>query len=211
MFQVLGLLILLVALPAGSWFYLSKGLNYRLRALEELGNHGGIGDFQLATAGGDTLGRAGIAGRIVVASFFSPSDEALRRRYHEQLSRLHRQFDDGQEVLFLQHLPLDSALALARASELQREYGLDDPEQVYFLTGGSPPLEVLARDVYRLPAPELAPAENPHLVLADSTLTIRRYYDARQLPEFKRLVEHIAMMLPPQKRKNLVFQREQER
>lgn len=209
--QILALLLLLVAFPAISWYYLQIGLDYRLDTMDKLGDYGKIPAFELITYKLDTLDREDTESNMIVASFFDLDNESLRRSFGENLGKLHDQFDDRNDLLFLQHL-LSDVPSAEEISTFEIKYELSDEEQCYFFVGGQPPLEQLAREGYRLPLeqdPELA--ENPYLVLVDTTGTIRRYYDVRKSEEVKLLVEHIALLLPRQKERDLVFKREQEK
>lgn len=206
--QALALLLFLVVLPLGSWFYLRNGLDYRLQALEELGDHGVIAPFELSTYKRDTLDRKDLEGKLVVASFLDFSDEAMTRRTGEYLNKLHEQFDERPDVLLLQHVLNPADAGSIQAFEL--EYRLDDPDQCFFLVGEEDDRAAPVRDMYGLEAAASVPL-NAQLVLADTTLTIRRYYDLRNEQEVRRMVEHIAIILPRIEERDLVFKREREK
>jgi hypothetical protein len=206
--QALALLLFLVVLPLGSWFYLRNGLDYRLEALEELGDHGVIAPFELPTYKQDTLDRKDLEGKLVVASFLDFSDETLTRRTGEYLNKLHEQFDERPDVLLLQHVL--NAPDAGRIQAFELEHRLDDPDQCFFLVGGEGAGAAQVGDLYGLEATAGAPL-NTQLVLADTTLTIRRYYDLRDEQAVRRMVEHIAIILPRIEERDLVFKREREK
>jgi hypothetical protein len=210
-FQIMALMLLLVAFPAISWYYLQIGLDYRLETLKDLGDHGKIPDFELVTYKLDTLDREYIDHSMVVASFFDLENETLSTAFGENLRKLHEQFDSRDDLFFLHHVLGDMQEA-KKINAFENKYELTDETQCFFLVEGRPSIEQLAREGYQLPLGEgMTLADNPYLVLADTTGTIRRYYDVRKNEEVKRLVEHIAILLPHQKEKDLVFKREREK
>lgn len=209
--QLAALFLFLVGLPAVSWYYLSTGLQYRKQALQELGDHGRIPDFSLTNYLGDTLHLEDVKGKLVVASFLSLDSPALSDAFGETLRKLHEQFDHREDVVFIQHLIADS-VAVDRITAFADQYGLADAGQCFFLTGGRPPFEQLARDGYHLPLDANTPLqEASFFALADTNAVIRQYYDVRHIGEVKRLVAHIAIILPMEKTENPVVRREPEK
>ena len=207
--QALALLLFLVVLPLGSWFYLRNGLDYRKKALEELGEHGTIPPFELPTYKRDTLSREQLEGKLVVASFIDFSDEEQTRRTGAYLNKLHEQFDERPDLLFLQHVLNVPGTDRIHSFELQHR--LNDQDQCLFLISEGGDMEKRVRRLYSMPVTDAAAPLNTQLVLADTTLTIRRYYDLREEQQIKRMVEHIAIILPRIEEKDLVFQREIEK
>jgi len=206
------LLLLLVVFPLVSWFYLQQGLDYRISALEQLRDHGEAPAFELVNYKLDTLRRDDLDGNVVIASFMHLGNDTLAALYGENLSKLHHQFDERPDVLFLQHL-LGEDIAAGRLNAFEINYELTDETQVYFLTDGEPSMEQLARQGYDLPLEEVEAGltENPYMALLDTTGTIRRYYDIRDQEEMRQLVAHIALILPRIKERDLVFRREIEK
>lgn len=207
--QALALLLFLVVLPLGSWFYLRNGLDYRKKALEELGEHGTIPPFELLTYKRDTLSREQLEGKLVVASFIDFSDEEQTRRTGAYLNKLHKQFDERPDLLFLQHVL--NAPGTDRIQSFELQHRLDDQDQCLFLVGEDGNMEKRVRTLYSMPVADAPAPLNTQLVLADTSLTIRRYYDLRKEEEIKRMVEHIAIILPRIEERDLVFKRETEK
>ncbi len=206
--QVLGLLLLLVLLPLGSWYYLQQGLDYRLSALHELEDFGALPAFTLRTIDGQPLERADLAGKVVIAAFMTTGDAGQRQNFGEELRRLHLQFDEGDGVVFLTHLLdtlADTPEAVARFAS---DYELNDEQQCFFLTGPPATIRQLAGDAYKIPGKLEG---NTYLALTDTTLTVRKHFDIAQPEEVKRLVEIVAIILPQVKERDLVFKREQEK
>lgn len=204
------LLLLLVVFPLVSWFYLQQGLDYRISALEQLKDHGKAPAFELVNYKLDTLRRDDLEGNVVVTSFINLENDTLAALYGEKLSKLHHQFDERPDLLFLQHL-LGKDTSAERLNAFEINYELTDESQVYFLIDGKPSVQQLAQEGYSLPLEGTDLMDNPYMALLDTMGTIRRYYDVRDEEEIKQLVAHIALILPQIKERDLVFRREIEK
>ncbi len=210
--QTIALLLFLVGLPLGSWYYLQRGLDYRLDAMEELKTYGEAPDFELTTADDSLLTKGDLRGKLVVAAFLTTAEKERPDRYGEVLSKLLDQFGEGNNFKMLVHgtdTLADTPRALLRFAATHR---LTDEDVCHFLPPELPAFEKLAREGYRLPldaGTELR--DNPYLALADSSLTIRNYYDITEESQVRRLVEHIAMIIPRAPERDLVFKREKEK
>lgn len=200
------LLLLLVGLPMGSWYYLQSGLEYRQTALAELREDGEIPDFSLQTYKDEPFGNENIAGRLVVASFIDFTNESLATTFGETLAKLHDQFDARNEVAFLMHI-MDTTATVAQIESFAKQYELEDQRQCYFLKGDPAIFKTLAHNGYKMPDDGDA---MPYFALADTSSTVRRQYDVRQPEEIKRLVEHIAMILPRSEGRTVSINRDSE-
>ena len=209
--QTIGLLLLLVVLPGGSWIYLRNGLDYRIEALEELKDYGKVpaGLVLPTQASDEPLTSEYLRGTVTVSSYLPETPEG-QQRLVEVYTKLHEQFDEHDDVLLLTYTQSDSTQDLkARAQAL----GLIDGEQWRLV---QLPAETSAADYfqanYALPA-ELAAgmATHPYVVLVDTSLTVRHFYDGAENKDMGRLVEHIALILPRKPEKDIIFQREQEK
>jgi hypothetical protein len=182
---------ILFLLPAGSWFYLQSGLNYRTKALTELGDFGKIKDFGLRNQNGLSVIPATLRGRISVVNFLS-DDRAASKAACERIGKLHQSFDEIGGVVFLSFIPADTSTNLL---QLAASLGITGHKQHFLIGATAPEWQRLANDVFRM--------ENPGsgVVLVDSSLTIRNYYDLHSNQEMGRLVEHIALIVPKQNRR----------
>jgi len=185
------LLLLLVGLPIGSWFYLQSGLEYRQELLGQLKDHGVIPSMSLQTHTGEEFTNQMIDDRIVVASVLDFSSEGLKTAFGNSLTKLHDQFDERNEVAFLMHIA-DSTTTDAAVEAFAEAYALTDARQCYFLRGADG--EYAAKTLYNMP--EEAIESLAYYALADTSNTVRHYYDVRKEEDVKRLVEHIAIILP---------------
>ena len=88
--------------------------------------------------------------------------------------------------------------ATAKATTFAEQYQLDDTKQCYFLKGSAQDINKLSTEGgYSLPMAEgMSLVDNPYMILADTSLTVRRIYDVREPSQVSRLVEHIALILP---------------
>lgn len=200
--QLLALFVLLVVLPAGSWFYLKKGLEYRLEATHELGQFGALPAEPMAGLDGVSVSVNQFSKGVVIVSRVEAAIPAVYNRILEELGKVHTQFDARQDVFFLLAAPArDSAQLLHDIAQ----YALNDPGQVFLLR--SPAKE----------SPDFgfsAAGADPQaawVALADTSGQIRQYYDFRDGGRVKRLVEHITMLMPVIEREQAILKRDKEK
>ena len=198
--RVVGMLFLiLIILPAGSWYYLSEGYSYRKDLLSDLQiEYGDVKPYSLRTADGRPFDLSDIEHRTTVARFVSVDGKS--NEFGEQMmDRLHEQFDDKNEILFLTHyvggLPADLP---------------KDTAQYLSLTGSAAEIERIAREHYRIPFDTGETiTENARFVLTDS-LQIRGYYDVNDAMQAGRLVEHITIVMPRTIKADIYLDRDKE-
>ncbi len=220
--RTIGVLFLLVVLPAGSWYYLKTGFQYQKDVWAQLKRYGEISDYQLTTQEGDPFTKELTKKHILLASFLSPTGTETSLAF-KQLKRLHFQFDDRKDLFFMIH-SLDGSRT--NADELRQiliEDGLEDDPQCLFLSGEAIP-SLLLNDykrptmepkadtaAYKLVVDQQLPVSYPYFVLIDTKGMIRNYYDFREEAQIKRLVEHLAVILPREKRSTIEVKREKEK
>ena len=196
-FALIALFLMLIVLPAGSWFYLNDGAKYRISAMEELQDFGQLSQ--------EDIGEQNLQGSLVIAGFVSSNEEA----FGNTIQKLSDQFSDRQRVFFtLFNADANSGSLEAYANK----YMLKNNPQVLLQNTPQESVEALAKNTFKLPLEEgLTLEENPDLVLLDTTRTIRNYYDMRELTEMKNLVRHITRILPPSPKKDIILKREKEK
>jgi len=187
--QFVGLTLLLAGLPLLSWYYLKKGFEYRKEVLDDLGEYARLPGLQLPAGGDSLLYPASLQNHIVVWALL-PEEDSVRERMLYYLGEFHDQFQERPEVQYLlAPAGLDST-AFARALG---ELPSSDPA---FLPVPSADAENLAGPaLLDLPLEGRDLDENPYLALTDS-LVVRRYYSVLSKEDMKRIVEHIAVLLP---------------
>jgi hypothetical protein len=206
--SILLLLLLLVGLPIGSWYYLSLGLDYRLDTKAEIQDFGQIPPFALANFNDSLIAQDHFEKGLMVGYFYANQHAAL---YGKKLAQLFNQYDERDDVFFVAFQGDTSALARAQALEFLQKHQAYAPEQVFFLSGTAAEASTLAQ-ACKMPFAEkgMTLEDNALLFFADG-LNLRGFYDMRQEEDIKRLVRHITFSLPLKKEKELIFKREKEK
>ena len=182
---------ILFVLPAGSWLYLQRGLDYRKKAVSELQDFGKTGEYDLKNQRNLAVSPTSLRGKVTVVNFL-PSDREVGRTLSERIAKVHQSFDDTEDVVFLSFMPIDSTDKLL---DVAISLGIKDDRQWYLLGTEAAEWKRLASDVYKIQDPTNGVA------LVDTSLTIRKYYDIHLDKDMGRLVEHIAIVIPQQKRR----------
>lgn len=197
------LIFVLGILPMGSWFYLKNGLNYRLTAMRELKDYGKVQALTYPTSTGTILKAADLNGKVTITNVVDAHNPQLLDTWGGVLEKLHNQFDERQDVLFLIHV-LDTTPNNTEAFATQ--YKLKDSTQCYFIPTDAAMLQELQQD-YHISADSLLTC----FTLIDTKNTVRKHYDVQDNAQVKRMVEHIALLLPLQKHEEITLKREREK
>ena len=136
--QTIALLMMLIVMPALSWYYLKKGENYQVKMRAELKDYGKLPSFTLPklldtnsiNLATDLINKVVIA-KVVDANELEPGDD-LRFA----LGSLHTQFDERNDIIFLLHTTIKDT---ARVGAFLRQNKMSDPSQVV-VTGSDPKL-----------------------------------------------------------------------
>lgn len=181
----------LFILPIGSVFYLYKGRAHSRTAVAELEQLGKVGDFQTKNQESKPISPQLLHGKVTVVNFL-PTDFDKAKPLADRISKVHQSFDETDDVLFLSFIQDDSTKTLLeRATQL----GIEDHQQWFLLGVSSDEWTRLSSQVYHLPDPLTGVA------MADTSLTIRKLYDINNNQQMGRMVEHIAKVVPKQKRR----------
>ncbi len=205
--QVLLLLLFLVAIPSMSWVYLNRGLKYRLSAMEELQDRGPLPTIPLISLNGDTLNQASLKGNVTVFSFFDPERDTITGY---RIADLHQQFDERWDVKYVLvgAAEPDALLQYAETFALTT-----DPNQVFFVAEASKErlYQRATNDFHlKVESPEIL-FNSSQAILADTNAVVRRQYDLNEGPQFVRLIEHTALLMHPQRRRDIIFRRDTEK
>jgi len=182
---------ILFVLPAGSWFYLQQGLDYHKKSRAELQDLGKAGQFELKNQKNLMVSPQMVRGKVSVVHFL-PEEQAAGKALTDRMAKVHESFDDTQDVLFFSFIQTDSSSQLL---DMAQSLGIKDGDQWYLIGTEKNEWERLAREVYKIPDPASGVA------LVDTSMTIRKYYDINVDKDMGRLVEHIAIVIPQQKRR----------
>jgi len=196
--QTIALLMMLIVMPALSWYYLKKGENYQVKMRAELKDYGKLPSFTLPklldtnsiNLATDLINKVVIA-KVVDANELEPGDD-LRFA----LGSLHTQFDERNDIIFLLHTTIKDT---ARVGAFIRQNKMSDPSQVV-VTGSDPKLV----QSYHFPKPGM-------MAIVDTLGVIRRYYNYRDGNEVRRLTEHVTVLMHRDKNNDPYLNREKEK
>ena len=203
--QAILLIGLLGILPVGSWIYMKKGFNYQKAAMAELKNYGELTPFLAKDIFNRNFGTDNVKENLVLLNYYNDSPAAMQRM--DLVEKLHEQFDDRQGVLFVN-------IGMSASQELEEKYRLLDSNQVYLIPSEDRAPFFLGRDVmmplnakaeqvdslHFQPIDAVSLPDFNYFVLIDPKGTIRNYYPADNPRRIKRLVEHIALTMPREKK-----------
>jgi hypothetical protein len=181
----------LFILPIGSVFYLYKGRAHSRTAKAELEKLGMVDGFNLMNQQNQAISPSGLHGKVTIVNFL-PADLSKAKSLTDRIAQVHQSFDDTDDIIFLSFLVRDSSKTLLQTA---KELGIEDHDQ-WFLLGTSPEeWQRLSKDVYHLTNGENGVA------MADTSLQIRKLYDINSNQQMGRMIEHVAKVVPKQKRR----------
>ncbi|MBI1225644.1 MAG: hypothetical protein GC192_10450 [Bacteroidetes bacterium] len=181
----------LFLLPFGSLYYLYMGRAHSRTAKAELEELGKVSGFELKNQQNEVITPESLHGKVTVVDFL-PKDLTVAKPKADRMSKVHQSFDDTDDVILLSFIENDtSQTLLQRATQL----GIEDHKQWYLLGTSAQEWEHLAKDVYHLTDPLNGVA------MADTSLVVRKLYDINNNQQMGRMIEHIAKVVPKQKRK----------
>lgn len=187
------LFLILIGLPAISWIYLSNGLKWRKEAVAELADYGKIGKATIIWPDGTWEDQ--LKGKVVVVHVFgeNPDLTDANRQILDTAEKLFDQF--GQNHDFRLAMIASGGTADFR-SYFQKMPSVDYATWVWSGGLGSwRPIVENGYESYCL-AEGIKPGEK-YFALADTSGTIRRFYNALDEKQVDRMVQHIALLLPP--------------
>ena len=199
--QLIMLGIILVGFPAGSWYYLQKGLDYQRAIQQDLGELGAVKPFSLEVLQGKEIDFEFLKGSVIVVAHLDRNDSEMGNKMGTILFQLHDQFDDRDDVLFLIH----SNNSPETIQGFLDKHQLNDPEQCFFVAIDN---DSQFKQTYFIPNAEKA---SQTLAVVDVNGMVRKHYNATDPKDLKVLVEHITLLFPRQAEKDLIFKRETEK
>ena len=205
--SVVVVLLMLVGMPAVSWFYLKSGFAYRKAAVETQGDFGKMPDLTELTAVRGSH-PAAYRGAMTVVSWLDPTKPATMTQYGTMLDSLYTQFKDSPNLYFVNVTKSDNPAKTAR--EFAGRHALEDNPMVNFLAADDDAFARSARD-FKLPLSNgISPGETPIVALVDSSLTIVKHYDLGSRDETIGLVQLISVIIPLPARRDLILDRAKE-
>ncbi len=188
------LLALLVGLPAISWMYMKKGFNWRKEAISEFGNYGKIPSANLIWPDGTKEDR--LDQKVTVVHLFgnNPDLTEANKNIINTCEELFKQFHETQ--MFRLAVISDGGTSEFK-SYLQTHPSNIDHMTWVWVNGGMEKWGGVVQNGYEMYKKSTGDSNVKHyFALADTTGMIRRYYDALDPAEVKRMVQQIAILLP---------------
>lgn len=193
--QIVALFAVLVILPAGSWYYLKRGADFRRAQLAELSDFGKVKWYKFkdwtpqVTA--DSLDE-----RVLILGFFDGNDTPGIDTIQQQATLLQLQFGARNDFRILMFEVSEDSITGQSASE---RIISDIP--VWKTT--APTLTMLG---FQIDFKSLE--TQPGWALIDQKGTIRRYYPAGDL---EKLITHAAIIAPGKSREKIDLKRQMEK
>jgi len=197
------LILMLVGLPAISYFYLKTGYDYRKEAILTQGDFGKMPSLkqydQIRGELPDTL-----RGAMTVVGWLDPTKPASANQYGLMMDSVYQQFENSPNLFFTTIVKADNPRDAANA--FAEEYKLPDVDMISFLGTDAAGFRQSAQD-FQLP---VLPGEEPVVALVDSSLTIVKYYDLAKREETIGLVQLISLIIPLPEKADIIVKREKE-
>jgi hypothetical protein len=195
-FQLLFVFIAVIGLPFVSWYYLRMGIDYRKKKLSEMKAIGALPALNLTTLTGDTAVFKTLYRKIfIIADLKNMQGEPLKKTL-TTVGRIHKQFDDRKDILFIVNLP-----AQMPVNELNA-YKLNDEQQVFLWKTNDGEVPLADFNIQKF---------DNAFYLVDAFRQVRRAYNAEFELDLKNLVEHCAMLIPMVKEEDPTLIRTKEK
>lgn len=209
--QTFAILTILIGFPLLSWYYLKTGYNYQMDARAELKDYGQLPSFNFSDQDGQAYSLDSLENTMSVISFFG-KDGKMNQEMFNVMRKLNTQFGDNPN---LELLIVSIESELESLGVLAGLYAMNqfDKKQHHLLTSSNSAVQSWIGEGILIPTKwtpkEDGPAsinliadksgmieDYPYFVLVDKKQTIRNYYHVNKEEEVKRMVEHIALLLP---------------
>jgi hypothetical protein len=186
------LTLLIIVLPAMSWYYLRLGANQRISDLKDLKNDLGKANFPTSKPiNWYALTPDSLKGRIVIVSFTDLKGQ-LAENQKVTGQKLQDQFGERSDIFFLNYLlnaDSTSAMAFYQSMKLKRN-------KSYFVIPVSKAEQTeMMRNFHFEQKGDFSNAECPYYSYIDADGTVRSFYDVNKREEVVNLVKHIAMKI----------------
>ena len=202
---VITVVLLIIVLPIGSWYYLKSGFDFQKESYDKLEGQIGVLDLeslgkQMRMIPADQKGKVGI-----VAFVF---DNAEADSIITNLQAVHQQFDSRDDVSLICFVARPDTASLGTDEDLMALYGLTDYQQWTINQGDRELVEDLSMEHFSFPASRLGEST---LMLIDPMGAIKRVYDPFNKDEIQELIRHITVVLPRGPNKDIGIRREKEK
>jgi hypothetical protein len=203
------LMSLLAITPIGTYFWMKGGVDYRTERLSELKDFGKIADFKATDEKGMPFDTSNIIGKMALVMFM-PENKAEAKKLMERIElveyQMEEQLDQRKDMLFLFYTTSGDLVNYAKGLMVKEN------DKFIFVNVSLAEMSRIKSEAYNLKqAGGMGVMTKNPLVLADLKSKIRHYYDPMVNKDMGKLVEHMAMILPQDKDKDIVFRRESEK
>jgi hypothetical protein len=197
-FRILALFLLVVALPAGSWYYLRSGLNWRIDAKSELGAYGTIPNYNLILPGNNKLNLIDQSVCVIHAFEDKPDLSPENKSIMDEANKLAENFGlmQGQSVRHNFKLILIASNGTAEFRSYYQKFPTSDNATWIWMPSSANWRNIISSGYQQYCDKNKLNPKGRYFALTDTAGTILRYYDALDAGEIGRMVEHISMTLP---------------
>lgn len=175
-FALLGLI--LIALPAGSWVYLKKGLEYQKETREDLQDLGKFNVRSLFEVEEDVWHKWGLDEKLKVILV------EQNEKKNELIQKLNKQFKNSEGLAFIV------------LKEENRQFAeIEEVNNIHFV---SMPVDKITTQINKIGASSNIKYKTgfDYFILVDENNVAKKFYDHRKEEEVKRLIEHVAILVP---------------
>lgn len=173
---------LLIVLPAISWYYLKSGMSWRREAISELSDYGSVESIQIPLADARDIDMQEFKDHLMI--FYQMDCDAVDSEI-QTIEAIRDQFRKRKDVqIFLSGKCLDQYTPQKTSNNILQKINCKVNAEACM---------ELSQSFFKIPGKNIA--------FVDGNLNIRNYYQSSNQHDRKRLVEHIAMMLPDERRK----------
>jgi hypothetical protein len=199
-FTIVALFLMLIVLPAGSYIYLKKGFNWRLKAQSELGDFGRVKEINHFWPDGQKENL--IEKKVCVLYFFgeAPALTPENQKIVDTGVELVKQFGfkPGSETNNFRLVMIASNSPAEFKSYYQTRENADLSNWIW--AGGLGSWTTILKNGYDYycQSQKVTPYQQ-YFAVSDTSGTIRRFYNAQDPDEVNRMVQHIAILMPKEK------------
>ena len=190
----------IVILPLGSIYYLTVGLDYYKDRLKELGDLGEVPAFEHINQFGDTLTAEDLKGKMTVFGYFSGDCGAPCDTFSTSFMRMHQAFPENYKIQFYTYYTDTAKTDLVQ--------NLENGSRWFWLKGEPNELDDFFKNGLNMPVTD---HYSNQFALVDSSMVVRRLYNAMDMNEVNRLVVHLSMAAPRPPKRKIQFRRTEEK